>query len=216
MHRLFCSAFLSALAFAQTTKDAAELLQKAQSVAASTRNWRAEVVEISEIAGGGIHLKSEVRIRIAAEAPLKMRRQNSGDDQTVMVCDGIESFYSGDGHSYYRRQAKETPDCDYSLSKFYNLDKNAATAEVVGRDHVRLADGDRQCVLVRAESERETTKTVHTLCIDSVSGVILRDVEESKDSKTGRRILKTTAFTAYESNPKFQADTFAFAIPPGG
>ena len=196
-----------------------ELLQRAQSVGETTANWRAEVVSMSEIAGGGINLKSTVRTRIAAEASLKMSRQNSGNDKTVMVCDGSEYLYSGDGHSYYRGDAKVNPTCDYSLSKFYNLDygldKNPATATFVGRDHVRLADDDHQCVLVRAEWDRATTKSVHTLCIDSVSAVILRDVQEAEESRTGMRIVRTTVFTSFEPNPKLRPNTFAFSIPAG-
>ena len=65
-----------------------------------------------------------------------MRRENSGDDQTILVCDGAEAFYSGDGHNYYRGEAKVNPDCSFSLNRFYNLENNPASAEVTGRDHV--------------------------------------------------------------------------------
>jgi len=70
-----------------------------------------------------MNLQSEVRTKIAVKAPLKMRRENSGDDQTLMVCDGAEGFYSGDRHSYYRGEAKVNPDCNFSLSRFYELEK---------------------------------------------------------------------------------------------
>src|SRR3954470_21593081 len=100
-----------------------------------------------------------------------MRRENSGDDQTVLVCDGAESFYSGDGHSYYRGEAKMNPDCNFALSRFYNLEKNPTTTAIVGRDHVRLTDGDRRCVLVRAGWKQETSNSVRTLCIDPASMV---------------------------------------------
>jgi outer membrane lipoprotein-sorting protein len=216
MYRLFSTALLaSVLAPAQNVEDAKELLRKVQSTAESTKNWRAEVVERSQISGGGMNLQSEVRTKIAAQAPLKMSRKNSGADQTILVCDGAETFYSGDGHSYYRGEARVTPQCDFPLSKFYELDNNPATTSVVGRDHVQLAEGDRECVLVRATWKHATVNTVRTMCIDPLSALILRDVAKSDDEKTGIRMVHTIAFTSYESNPTFPPDTFRFSVPPG-
>src|SRR5215471_16090361 len=87
MHRLFwISAFTCSLTRAQSVQDARELLRKVQSIAESTRTWRAEVIETSQLSGGGMNLKQEVRTKIAVQAPLKMRRENSGDDQTILVC----------------------------------------------------------------------------------------------------------------------------------
>ncbi len=218
MRRLCCLVLLIPLASAQSAGDATELLQRAQSVGENAKNWRAEVVKTSEIAGAGINLKSTVRTRISAEAPLKLNRQNSGDDQTVLVCDGVNFFYSGDGHSYYRGEAKVNPTCDYSLGKFYSLDYgldgNPAIATVAGRDHVQLADGDRECLLVRAEWNGANARSVHTLCIDSSSAVILRDVQES-EGRTGVRMAGTTVLTSFEINPTFQPSTFAISIPAG-
>jgi len=215
MHRLFWVALLASFAPAQSVEDATELLRKVQSMAESTRTWRAEVVEKSQISGAGMNLQNEVRSKIAVQAPLKMSRQNSGADQTILVCDGAEAFYSGDGHSYYRSEAKVNADCTFPLSRFYKLENNPATASVVGRDHVRLADGDRDCVLVRAVWKRAMGSAVRTMCIDPSSALILRDVAESEDEKTRIRIVNTTAFTSYESNPTFSPDAFRFSVPPG-
>ena len=216
MFRLFSTALLaSLLAPAQNFEDARELLRKVQSTAESTKNWRAEVVETSQISGGGMNLQAEVRIKIAAQAPLKMSRRNSGADQTILVCDGAKTFYSGDGHSYYRGDAKVTPQCDFPLSKFYDLDNNPATTSVVGRDHVQLSEGDRECVVVRATWKHATVNTVRTMCIDPFSALILRDIAETEDEKTGIRMVHTTAFTSYESNPTFPPDSFSFSVPPG-
>src|ERR1017187_7631839 len=216
MYRLFSTALLaSLLAPAQNLEDAKELLRKVQSTAESTKNWRAEVVDRPQISGGGMNLQAEVRIKIAAQAPLKMSRKNSGADQTILVCDGAKTFYSGDGHSYYRGEARVTPQCDFPLSKFYELDNSPATTSVVGRDHVQLSEGDRECVLVRATWKHATVNTVRTMCIDPFSALILRDVAESEDEKTGIRMVKTTAFTSYESNPHFPPDTDRKSVPPG-
>ena len=216
MHRLLWVVLLaSALAPAQSVENPTELLRKVQSIADRTMTWRGEVVERDQISGGGMNLQSEVRTKIAVQAPLKMSRQNSGDDQTILVCDGAEAFYSGDGHSYYRTEAKVNPDCSFPLSRFYKLENNPATVSVVGRDRVRLADGDRDCVLVRAVWRRATGNAVRTMCIDPASALILRDIAESEDERTGIRMVKTTAFTSYESNPTFPPDTFRFSAPPG-
>ena len=74
------------IAPAQGVEDATGLLRKAQSFAENTRTWRAEVVERSQISGSGMNLQGEVRTKIAAQTALKMSRQNSGDDQTILVC----------------------------------------------------------------------------------------------------------------------------------
>lgn len=215
MYRLLWATLLPAVALAQRSEDATELLRRVRSVAERTTKWRAEIVEKTEMLGANIDLKTEVRTRIAVEAPLKISRQNSGDDQTILVCDGAESFYSGDRHSFYREQAQVNSGCILPLSKFYELEYNPATASIVGHDHVRLADGDRECVLVRAAWKHNDVDTVHTVCIDPASTLILRDIAETKNENTGMRMVKTTAFTTFESNPRFQPDTFKFSIPPG-
>lgn len=110
MNRLLWIGILASLLVrAQNVEDAAELLRKVRSLAASTTKWRAEVVETSEMSGPGMNLQSEVRTRIAVQSPLKMSRQNSGSDRTILVCDGVETFYSGDGHTYYKGEARVTP-----------------------------------------------------------------------------------------------------------
>ncbi len=50
-----------------------------------------------------MNLQEEVQTKIAVQAPLKLSSQNSGDDRGIWVCDGVDAFYSGDGHSYYRK-----------------------------------------------------------------------------------------------------------------
>ena len=168
MHRLLWIAIIlaSVPVLAQSVEDGPELLRKSRSFAEGTRSWRAEVVETSQMSGRGMNLHSEVRTKIAAQPPMKMSRQNSGGDRTIMVCDGVQTFYSGDGHSYYKGEARVTPQCDLPLSKFFELKDNPASILVVGRDHVLLADGDRHCVVVRATWKQGTVNTVRTMCID--------------------------------------------------
>jgi hypothetical protein len=214
MHRLMWLALLTSVPVRAQSADAAtELLRKARALAESTRSWRAEVVETSRMSGPGMNAQEEeVRTTIAAQPPLKMSRQDSGSDGTVMICDGVETFYSGDRHSYYKGQARAMPQCDLPLSKFYGLDSVPASLSIVGRDHVRLADGDRNCVMVRAARKQGTVNAVRTMCIDPARPLILRDVIESEDERTGIKLAKTTTF--FESNPGFPPDTFRISIPP--
>jgi len=198
---------------AQDTQDPRVLLQSAESLVRNAKSWRAEIVETSRISGNGMDLQSQVRIKIAVQAPLKMRRENSGDDQTVLVCDGTESFYMGDGHNYYRNSAKVNQDCDFPLSSSYSLGKDPVLASITGHDQVVLADGSHACDVLRAEWKGPATRVVRTMCIDPASGFILRDITES--DKQGVRSVVTTTLTSYESNPTFPPETFKFSIPPG-
>jgi hypothetical protein len=96
MHRLFWVWVLSsAFTRAQSVEDAKECSKGAVDCR-EHKNLAAEVVERSQLLGGGMDLKGEVRTKIAVQAPLKMRPENSGYDQTILVCDGAEALYSGD------------------------------------------------------------------------------------------------------------------------
>ena len=188
------------------------MLRKARSIAAGINTWRAEVVKRSQISGGGLNLDSEVRTKIAVLAPLKLSRKNRGDDKTILICDGVDTFYSGDGHSSYRGKAAVMPQCDFPLNKFYELDDNSPSTSIIGHDRVRLADGDRPCVLVKTTSNRDSVSTVHIMCIDTASALILRDIAQIIDDKTGGRMVKTITFAEFETNPSLPPDTFTFPV----
>ena len=71
---------------AQDTNDARTLLQKAESLARGVKSWRAEIVETSKLWGNGMDMQSQIRVKIAVQTPLKMRRENSeGGAQNGMV-----------------------------------------------------------------------------------------------------------------------------------
>jgi outer membrane lipoprotein-sorting protein len=214
MYALVCLILLVAAGDgAQDTNDAKALLQKAESLARSVKSWRAEIVETSKLSGNGMDLQSQVRVKIAVQAPLKMRRENNGDDQTVLACDGTESFYMGDGHNYYRNSAEANQDCDFPLRASYQLGKDPVSVSIIGHDHVVLADGNHSCDVVREEWKFAVGSSRRTMCIDPASGLILRDVTESDNG--GMRSVKTATFASYESNPTFPPETFKFSIPPG-
>ncbi len=89
-------------AYAQVLEDANELLNRARSTAAGIHNWRAEVVERAKISGAGMNHEGEVRTELAVLAPSRLRRQHRGEEKTILVCDGVNTFYSVDGHSFSR------------------------------------------------------------------------------------------------------------------
>lgn len=200
---------------AQAVGNAADLLQEAKAFGESTRSWKAEVVETTHLSGPGMNLQSEIHTKVAAQPSLKMARQNSGDDQTVMVCDGTETFYSGDGHSYFKNDARATPQCNLPLIDFYQPYNDPVSAEIVGEDHVLLAEGDRRCVVIRAVFMQASVHVVRTMCIDPSQPVILRDVLDAENEKLGIKSLRTTTFVSFKSDPVFSPDTFRFNVPQG-
>jgi outer membrane lipoprotein-sorting protein len=220
MRRFLLAVLLVTQARAQNSKVATELLEKAKTFGENTRTWRAEVTQTSQVLGPGIKLKSEVRTKVAAQPSLKMNRVNSGDDRTIMVCDGAELFYSGDAHSYYRYGA--TQQCDLPLIDFYEpslkhfseSSNNLASISVIGEDHVLLTDGERRCVVVRVELNQGPVHTVRTMWIDPARPVILRDSLEVENQANGVKSSTTTTFTSFELNPNLSPDTFRFTIPP--
>jgi hypothetical protein len=155
--------FLTGAVQAQRAPDATALLQKAKSFGENTRSWRAEAVQTSQVSLPGMKIpSSEIHIKLAAEAPFKMSRVNSGDDRTAMICDGTQQFYSGDGLSYYLNGAGGQ--CSFPLLSFYEPSlmnfigptSNPSSVTVIGEDHVRLADGERRCLIVRVVLVRES------------------------------------------------------------
>ena len=221
MRRLLLAVFLVAQARAQSSKDATELVEKAKTFGENTRVWRAEITQTSQMLGPGIKLKSEVRTKVSAQSPLKMSRVNSGDDRTTMVCDGAELFYSGDAHSYYEYGA--TQQCNLPLIDFYepslkqlsNPSNSLASISFIGEDHVLLADGDRHCMVIRAELKQGPLHTVRTMCIDPARPVILRDILEAENQANSVKTSTTTTFTSFELNPYISPETFQFTIPSG-
>jgi TonB family protein len=211
---------LGGLAQAQTDDYALLLLREVESSAQTTKSWRAEGVEMSQMTGRGMNLKSEVNFRVAAKYPLKMHRENSGDDHTQWACDGTDKLYTGDGYGFYRSPAAVSNDCNFSLSDFYKLEENPVSATVAGRDHLQLAGGARECEVIRAEFNRAAPggalwHSVRTMCIDTVQHVILRDSTESTDARSDMRSTRTVTITSFERDPSFSGDAFEFSIPTG-
>jgi TonB family protein len=219
--RLVITLLLSGLSSAQAGEDAFFLLREVASSARNTNTWRAEGVEIGQLTARGMNnLRDEIQFKIAVQSPLRMRRENSGDDHTQSVCDGTDRLYTGDGLSFHRNSAPVGNDCKFSLADFYKLEANPTSATVIGDDHVRLADGLHECKVIRVEWNRDAqgdTKvlSVRTMCIDPSERLVLRDSTESVDAASQVHSTRTITFTSFERNPKFRPDDFNFSIPTG-
>jgi TonB family protein len=212
--------FLTALASAQTN-DARALLRDIASSARATKSWRAEGVETHELTGNGIQLRDEIRFKIAIQGPSKMRWETSGDDDTLMVCDGTDHWtYYSHGLSFYRNSVGVSP-CNPALGDYSQLVDNLTAAIVIGRDQVQFAGGPRECEIVRAEYTVPGSPDgvivlhtfIHTMCIDAPRRLILRDSVESAGS--GMRSAGTTTDSVYEREPTFSSDVFKFVVATG-
>jgi TonB family protein len=207
--------FLTALASAQTN-DARALLQDIAASARNGKSWRAEGVEVSELTASGIQLRSEVHFSIAIQGPSKMRWETSGDDDTLMVCDGTDHWtYYSHGVSFYRSSVSVSP-CIQSLADFSQLTDNLTGAVTIGRDRLQFAGEPHECDVVRAEytvARSPEISMVRALCIDSERKLILRD--SSDTSASGQHSVKTTTYSGYEREPIFSSNVFTFAVPTG-
>jgi TonB family protein len=207
--------FLAALASAQTN-DARALLQDIVSSRRATKGWRAEGVEIHELTGNGLQLRDEIRFKIAIQGPSKMRWETSGDDNTLMVCDGTDHWtYYSHGLSFYRNSVSVSP-CKPAIDDYSELTEDLTGAITIGRDRLDLAGEPHECDVVRAEyavARSPNTSLVRTLCIDWERKLILRD--SSDTSASGAHSITTITYSVYEREPMFSADVFKFTVPTG-
>ncbi len=164
----------------------------------------------------GMRLRSEVHFRIAIKSPSIMRWQTSGDDDTLMVCDGTDhwTFYSH-GLGFYRNAVSVSP-CRPALDDYSRLTDDLKGAITIGRDRLQFAGEPHECDVVRAEYAVERSpeiSLVRTFCIESGRKLILRD--SSDTSASGEHSIKTITYSVYEREPSFASDVFKFAVPTG-
>ncbi len=106
---------------------------------------------MSELTGTGLQLHSEVHFKVAMQGPSKMRWETSGDDDTLMVCDGTDHWtYYQHGLSFYHTAESVSP-CKPSLGDFSQLTDDLTAAVVTGRDRIQVNGAPVECDVVRAE-----------------------------------------------------------------
>ena len=215
MCRLFRIALLVVgSASAQAVSEGVLLLKKVEARAKSATNFRAEIIQKGQMARPGMIFQDEVRVNISSEIPLKMRRENSVGDRTLLVCDGTESFYSGDGHSYYRNPATLNSDCALPLVSLFQLGQPFDSVSIISNDHVRVSEVDRACIVVHTEWRKAATTVIRDMCIDPEWNLILRDVTVTENKTADMKISATITFISYESDPSFSPETFHFTPLP--
>ncbi|MEP6716347.1 MAG: hypothetical protein ABJC09_12300, partial [Terriglobia bacterium] len=110
----------------QTDRDALRLLREVNATARTVKSWRAEGVEVNLSTTVQKEVRRESHFVIAAQHPLKMRQEHTGDEHTLAVCDGAEVFYWGGGTNFYRSAATVEKGCGFSLTDFYQLEESPA------------------------------------------------------------------------------------------
>jgi TonB family protein len=207
--------FLAALASAQTN-NARALLDDIAASARADKSWRAEGVEVSELTASGIQLRSEVHFKIAIQGPSRMRWETSGEDDTLMVCDGTDHWtYYSHGLSFYRNPVNVSP-CKPALGDYSQLTDNLTGAITVGREQIQLAGDFRECDIVRAEyavARSPESSLVRTLFIDTERRLVLRESSEVTNSKV--RSIVTVRYSVMEHEPTLASDVFKFTVPTG-
>ena len=163
-----------------------------------------------------MQLRDEIRFKIAVQGPSKMRWETSGDDDTLMVCDGTDHWtYYSHGLSFYRNSVTVSP-CKPALDDYSQLTEDLTGAITIGRDRLQFAGEPHGCDVVRAEyavARSPEIRLVRTLCIDSEEKLILRD--SSDTSASGAHMITTTTYSVYEREPMFSSDVFKFTVPSG-
>ena len=147
------AAFLvsAALCSAQTVVNPLALLEKIAASERGARVWHAEGVETGELTGEGMNLHTEIAFKAVFRDASHVRWETTGDNRTLMVCDGADHWtYSEPGTGFYRSPVEASP-CRSQLPAFDDLLDNLVSATVVGSDHIQFEGSSRDCDMVRAE-----------------------------------------------------------------
>ena len=178
----------TALCSAQTNVNPRALLEEIAASERGTRVWHAEGVEIGELTGEGMNLHTEIAFKAVLRDPTHVRWETTGDNRTLVVCDGANHWtYSEPGTGFYRSPV-EVSQCTSQLPAFDGLLDHLVSVTSAGGDHVPFEGASRDCDSFRAEysipastSARVVAGTtiIRTLCIEPMRKSILRDRTES-------------------------------------
>ena len=214
----------SVLCPAQTKVDPNALLEQIVAAERGTMARHAEGVETSDLTGEGMNLHTEVTFKGFFRDPSHMRWEATGDNRTLVVCDGTDHWtYSEPGTGFYRYPVEEMP-CASRLPAFDDLLDHLVSVTVTGGDHVPFEGAGRDCDVLRAEysiprargaNAAAGTTIIRTLCVDSARKLILRDRTESSAIGSSTLFVQTTAFSSYERDAEIPAEAYRFEVPTG-
>jgi len=214
----------AALCSAQTKVAPHAVLEQIAASERATRTWHAEGVETDELAGEGMNLHREITFKAFFRDPSHVRWETTGDNRTLMVCDGAAHWtFSEPGTGFYRHPVEVSP-CRSQLPAFGDLLDNLVSASVAGSDHILFEGVSRDCDLVRAEywipasrgaSASAGTTIIRTMCVEPARRLVLRDRTESWTTGSNTRFTRTITFSSYERDAEISEDAFRFVVPTG-
>jgi TonB family protein len=209
---LFC-----APALAQNDAHAQRLLDNAVAAAKAAINWSAEgsTVGVRTVNGSQIRDASNFKIAVQGRGGHWKERYEITElttkdglrccgSENLQVCDGTDSWSYYPQKGWFNRDARG---CGIPLAEFAELEERPTGASVIGRDVVQLAEGARQCEVIRAQWG--TGPGVRTMCIDAARHLLLRDTFADSAGTT------TTTYARIEIHPKLSKALFEFSLPTG-
>jgi TonB family protein len=209
---------------AQTNADPHALLEQIVAAERGAQLRHAEGVETGDLTGEGMNLHTEIAFKAVFQDPSHVRWDTTGDNRTLVVCDGVNHWtYSEPGTGFYRYPVEEMP-CTSRLPAFDDLLDHLVSVTLTGGDHVPFGGASRDCDVLRAEynipavrgaNATAGTTIIRTLCVDSARKLILRDRTESSAIGSSTRFVQTIAFNLYERDAEIPADAFRFEVPTG-
>jgi TonB family protein len=209
---------------AQTDVNPRTLLEEIAASEHSARAWYAEGVETGELTGEGINLRTEVAFKAVFRDPSHLRWETTGDNRTLVVCDGADHWtYSEPGTGFYRYPVEVSP-CASQLPSFDGLLDNLVSVTLAGGDHIQFEGASRGCGILRAEysipASRSTTVVpgttiIRTMCVEPERRLILRDRTETRATGSNARFTRTITFSAYQRDSHIPEEAFRFEVPTG-
>lgn len=217
------------LCAAQTNLDPHAVLEQISAAERAARVWNAEGVEIGELTGEGMNLHTEIQFKAAFRDPSHVRWETTGDNRTLMVCDGVDHWmYSEPGTGFYRiplfSSDGEPSPCRSRLPAYSDLLENLVSATIAGGDHVPFEGALRDCEIVHAEywipaargaGATAGTTIIRTACVDPARKLILRDRTESWTTGSATRSTRTITFSSYQRDAEIPDEAFRFDVPTG-
>lgn len=214
----------AALCSAQTNVDPHAVLEQISAAERAASVWNAEGVETGELTGEGMNLHTEMQFKAAYRDLSHVRWETTGDNRTLMVCDGADHWtYAEPGTGFYRIPVGASP-CKSRLPDYKDLLDKLVTATITGTDHIPFEGVPANCEIVHAEywipaargaGTTAGTTIIRTACVEPARRLILRDRTESWTTGSATRFTRTITFSSYKRDVEIPDDAFRFDVPTG-